>query len=114
MRITIDDNVFDCVTELNAKRELRRTDIRYNVKGDMLIDLVNRKYSLEVTFGLLTKSELKTLREMSEKIFVSVTFNAPEGEVTADFHISDEPAPQLVMLSGVPMYSGVKLTMKQR
>ena len=54
MTITIDKTVFNNVTELNAKRELRRTDIRYNTQGDMLIDMVCRKYALEVTFGLLT------------------------------------------------------------
>ncbi len=114
MRIIIDDNTFNNVTEFNAKRELRQTDIRYNTQGDMLIDMVNRKYLLEVTFGLLTKSELELLRELSQKIFVSVTFNAPEGEITADFHISDEPAPQITTVRGVRMYGGVKLIMKQR
>ncbi len=43
MTITIDKTVFNNVTELNAKRELRRTDIRYNTQGDMLIDMVCRK-----------------------------------------------------------------------
>ncbi|MCH5205428.1 MAG: hypothetical protein J1F09_00655 [Oscillospiraceae bacterium] len=114
MRITIDDAEFGNVTELNVKRELRRTDIRYNTQGDMLIDLVNRKYLLEVTFGLLSESELSTLRELSKKIFVSVTFDSPEGEITEDFHISDEPAPALTRVNGVRMYGGVKLTMKQR
>ena len=114
MRITIDGNDFECVTELNAKRELRRTDIRYNTNGDMLIDMVSRKFLLGVTFGLMTKSELELLRELSQKIFVSVTFTAPEGEITADFHISDEPAPQITLINGIPMYGGVKLTMKQR
>ena len=114
MRITIDGSVFNNVTELNIKRELRRTEIRYNTQGDMLIDLVNRKYLLEATFGLLTESELAALRELSAKIFVSVVFNAPEGEITADFHVSDEPAPVVTKVNGVRMYGGVKLTMKQR
>ncbi|MDE7399270.1 MAG: hypothetical protein K2N06_07050 [Oscillospiraceae bacterium] len=114
MRIIIDGKAFDNVTEFNAKRELRQTNIRYNTQGDMLIDMVNRKYLLEVTFGLLTRAELERLRESSQKIFVSVTFTAPEGEVTADFHISDEPAPQITTAHGVRMYGGVKLIMKQR
>ena len=114
MPITIDKTAFNNVTELNAKRELRRTDIRYNTQGDMLIDMVCRKYALEVTFGLLTENELKTLRDLSQRIFVSVKFSAPEGEVTADFHISDEPAPELTVVNGVKMYGGVKLTMKQK
>lgn len=114
MKIIIDDVAFDNVTELNVKRELRRTDVRYNTRGDMLIDLVSRKYALEVVFGLLSKSELERLRALSEKIFVSVKFDAPEGEVTADFHISDEPAPQVTTVNGVRLYGGVKLHMKQK
>ena len=54
MTIWINNIGFNSVTELSAKRELRRTDIRYNTQGDMLIDLVNRKYRLTVRFGLLT------------------------------------------------------------
>lgn len=114
MTITIDGAVFDNVTELNVKREPRKTEIRYNTQGDMLIDLVSRKYLLEATFGLLSENELAALRQLSEKIFVSVTFDAPEGVVTRDFHISDEPAPALTLVNGVRMYGGVKITMKQR
>ena len=79
-----------------------------------MIDMVCRKYALEVTFGLLTESELKTLRDLSQRIFVSVKFSSPEGDVTADFHISDEPAPELTVVNGAKMYGGVKLTMKQK
>lgn len=114
MTITINNEVFANVTELHVNRELRKTDIRYNTRGDMLIDMVARKYALEVTFGLLTESELKKLRQACENIFVSVTFTAPEGEVTADFHISDEPAAEAKRINGVKLYGGVKLIMKQR
>lgn len=113
MTITIDKTVFG-ITELNARREPRRTEVRYNTQGDMLIDMVCRKYTLDVTFGLMSEGELKALRRLSEKIFVSVKFPAPEGEVTADFHISDEPAPELTTVNGVRMYSGVRLTLRQK
>lgn len=114
MTITIDNTAFSNVSELNARREPRRTEVRYNTQGDMLIDLVARKYTLEVTFGLLSESELKALRKLSEKIFVSVRFPSPEGETTADFHISDEPAPEVTVVNGVRMYGGVKLIMQQK
>ena len=64
MTITINGVQFDKVTELTAERETRRTDIHYNTQGDMLIDLVNRKYRLKVLFGLLSENELKQLREL--------------------------------------------------
>lgn len=114
MKIVIDDEVFFNVTELRVDRETRKSEIRYNTRGDMLIDMVARKYALEVSFGLMTESELKILRELSEKIFVSVTFLAPEGEVTADFHISDEPCAEVSSVNGARMYGGVKLLMRQR
>ena len=114
MEITINGVTFSRLRSLNIKRELRRTEIKYNTKGDMLIDLVNRKYLLEADFGLLTESEMKTLRELSAEIFVSVTFNAPEGVVTEDFHISDEPAPAVTTVNGITMYGGVRLVLKQK
>ena len=114
MTITINETVFDSVTELNVRRETRRTDIRYNTRGDMLIDLVNRKYVLEATFGLLSESEMKALRELCDEVFVSVTFPSPEGTVTADFHIPEEPAPVVTQTNGVRTYSGVRLKFLQK
>lgn len=114
MTITINNTEFDKVTELSADRELRMTDIQYNTQGDMLIDLVSRKYKLTVLFGLLTESEMNKLRELSQEIFVTVKFNSPEGEITESFHISDEPAPVVTTVNGIRMYGGVKLVMKQK
>ena len=119
MTIWINDIEFSRVTELSALRELRKTDIRYNTQGDMLIDLVNRKYRLTVRFGLLTERELKQLRRLTQEIFVTVKFPAPEadtadGLVTGEFHISDEPAPTVTVVNGVTMYGGVELVMRQK
>lgn len=114
MTITINNFDFNKVTELSAMRETRRTEIHYNTQGDMLIDLVNRKYRLTVLFGLLTEKELALLRRLSQEIFVTVTFPAPEGEVTADFHIIEEPAPAVTTVNGIVMYGGVKLVMLQK
>ena len=114
MTIEINGVSFDKVTELRADRKTRRTEVRYNTQGDMLIDLVNRKYEVEAVFGLLTEKELKSLREQTQEIFAEVRFSAPEGEVCEDFHISEEPAPTVTTVNGVTMYGGVKLLMKQR
>ncbi len=114
MTIYINGTAFDKVTTLSADRETRRTDINYNTQGDMLIDLVNRKYRLSVTFGLLTEGELKKLRQLSKEIFVTVRFPAPEGETEAQFHISKEPAPVVTEVNGVTLYSGVELILLQK
>ena len=114
MTIYINGTAFDKVTSFSADRTTRRTTINYNTQGDMLIDLVNRKYRLKAVFGLLTKDELKALRELTKEIFVTVKFTAPEGETEAEFHIIDEPAPQLTVINGVEMYSGVELVMLQK
>lgn len=114
MTIRINNIAFNGVTELNARRETRRTNIRYNTQGDMLIDLVNRKYVIDVTFGLLSESEMAALRELTADIFVPVTFDAPEGRITADFHAADEPAPTLKIINGRKVYSGVKLKFIQK
>ncbi len=114
MTIEINGTQFPKVTQLHADRVTRCTDIRYNTQGDMLIDLVNRKYEVRVVFGLLTESELARLREQTREIFVTMKFTAPEGEVCGEFHVSEEPAPILTRVNGVNMYSGVTLVMKQR
>ena len=114
MTVKLNDISFDKVTELRADRIARRTEVRYNTQGDMLIDLVNRKYVLEATFGLLSESEMKTLREICAEVFVSVTFPSPEGTVTADFHIPEEPAPVVTETNGVRTYGGVKLKFLQK
>lgn len=114
MKITINDEVFTNVTELHVDRELRKSDIRYNTRGDMLIDVVARKYALSVSFGLMTETELKKLRRLTREIFVSVSFHCPEGDITEDFHISNEPAAEIKTVNGIRMYGGVKLEMKQK
>ena len=112
--MTINNIGFNSVTELSAKRELRRTDIRYNTQGDMLIDLVNRKYRLTVRFGLVTSKELEQLRSLTKEIFVTVKFPAPEGESADGGLVTGEPAPTVTTVNGVTMYGGVELVMLQK
>lgn len=115
MIITINGTRFDMVTALSADRVTRRTDINYNTQGDMLIDLVSRKYRLRVLFGLMTEDELNALRELTREIFVTVVFPSPEGgDTEGEFHISEEPAPAVTVVNGVRMYGGVELVMLQK
>ncbi len=114
MTIYINDTPFDKLTVFSADRETRRTEINYNTQGDMLIDLVNRKYRLKAVFGLLTESELAQLRALTAEIFVRVRFPAPEGMTQSDFHVIDEPAPAVTEINGVKMYSGTELTFLEK
>jgi len=115
MTITINGTSFGMVTALAADRVTRRTDINYNTQGDMLIDLVSRKYRLRVLFGLMTEDELNALRELTKEIFVTVRFPSPEGgDTVEEFHIAEEPAPAVTVVNGVRMYGGVELVMLQK
>lgn len=114
MTVEINGKRFTRARLIRADRVTRRTDIRYNTQGDMLIDLVCRKYEVEVQFALLTEAELKQLRSLTEEIFVKVRLNAPEGVIESDFHISQEPAPAVTQVNGVTMYGGVKLLMREK
>lgn len=114
MTIEINGKTFTRARLIRADRVTRRTDIRYNTQGDMLIDLVSRKYEVEVQFALLTEKELKELRSLTQEIFARVRFQAPEGMVESDFHITEEPAPAVTQVNGVTMYGGVKLLMREK
>lgn len=114
MTIKLNGVSFDKVTELRADRAARRTDIRYNTRGDMLIDLVNRKYEVTAVFALLTENELRALREITKEIFVTAQFDSPEGEVIGEFYVEDEPAPTVTEVGGITMYGGIKLHLKQK
>ncbi len=115
MTIYINGTAFDKVTSLSADRNARRTAVNYNTNGDMLIDLVNRKYRLKVMFGLLTEWELKALRQLTGEIFVTVRFPSPEGDLTEGlFFIENEPAPAVTSVNGITMHSGVELIMEER
>lgn len=95
-------------------KNIKKTPVSGREEGYRLKLIANRKYRLTVLFGLLTEKELKQLRALTREIFVTVKFQAPEGEVTEEFHISDEPAPAVTVVNGVTVYGGVKLTMQQK
>ena len=113
MKITIDGAEYQCAS-VNIKRELRRTDINYNTQGDMLIDLVRRKYCLEVTFGILTELEADILRANCEQIFVNVGFDSPEGYLEKEFHVMNEPAFEVTTVNNTKMYGGIKIVFKEK
>ena len=114
MTIELNGQTFTRARIIRADRVARRTDIRYNTQGDMLIDLVCRRYELEVEFALLTENELAQLRAATSDIFVRVRFSAPEGMVEGDFYAAQEPAPAVTQVNGVTMYGAVRLLLKEK
>lgn len=100
----------------SADRDCRNAKKEYNANGDMLIDLVSRKLTLGVWLGRLTAAEMKQLQTVTASVFFPVTFFDPmKGEtVTAQFHLSQQPAQvALVTESGI-VYDEVKLVLEEK
>jgi hypothetical protein len=97
-------------------RTTRNTAIEYNANGDMLIDLVNRKNKLTVYLGDLSDEELQTFADELNNVFFEAEFYSPyDGAViTADFHMTEQPAQIDYILDDVIYYKALKLEMEER
>lgn len=100
----------------SADRKTRNTKTEYNANGDMLIDVVARKYTLTVRLGLLTAEEAKAVLAQTSEVFFDVSFySALEGQtITRKFHLEEQPADILYAASGSPVYDECKLVLEEK
>ena len=104
-------NVISCQTQ----RITRNTRTEYNADGDMLIDLVSRKYNLVIHLGGLSSAETQNLFKITDKIFFKVSFESPvSGSITADFHMREQTAETNFVHEGVTYYKTLKLVLEER
>lgn len=102
------------VLDYSIKRVTRNTKTEYNANGDMLIDIVARKYILELSLGMLTQNELMALYAETQEPFFKVTATSPqEGEFTSWYHLAEEPA-EVALSAGGVTYKALRLVMEEQ
>lgn len=115
MELYLNGRAVDGVIGFSAERKTRRSRVDYNANGDMVVDQVVRKYTLEITIGLADEDELLWLYETTESIFFPVTFSSPrEGIITRDFHLSSQPSEVLADTDSGIFYKTLKLVLEER
>lgn len=103
------------VINYKADRETRKTKTEYNANGDMLIDMVNRKYTLTVYLGQLTAEEAQKIYAATEPVFFPVTFYSPTfGEIQRYFHLKEQPSEIAYRHGGEYAFKAVKLVLEER
>jgi hypothetical protein len=103
------------VITYEAQRNARNTKTEYNANGDMLIDMVNRKFTLTVYLGQLTQEEMAQLYEKTEPVFFPVSFFSPfHGAIQREFFLSCQPAHLDFTYGGQVYYKATKLVLEEK
>lgn len=102
------------IKSFSAEHKTRRTEIEYNTKGDLLIDLVARKYTLKIGFGVLSSAEVAIVREKTEGVFCEVIFPYGSETITRDFHVISTPFSFLCENSDGKYYSDIELVLEEK
>lgn len=115
MELYFNDLLVPKVLGYTADRKTRNAKAEYNANGDLLIDLVSRKYTLTVYLGILTSDEMRRILAETENVFFSVSFYSPiYGEVQRVFHLAEQPAEVLYDAGGVPAFAATKLVLEEK
>lgn len=115
MMIKFEDYIVPAITSCKVERVTRRTEVEYNANGDMLIDLVARKYRLTLKIGVLKASQVKEILNFTEKIFFNVTFDCPhKGTITRIFHVENEPFEHLKKVTNTVFFDKLELVLIER
>ena len=103
------------VISYSAERETRNSKVDYNANGEMLIDLVNRKYTLTVYLGELTQEEMQLVLSQTDDVFFQVSFYTPQrGSLQRKFHLAKEPCEvDYQRADGKPVYKATKLVLEE-
>lgn len=102
------------VVSFSADRKTRGSRVNYNCNGDMLIDMVARKFTLTVVLGELTAEELGAVFKETEGVFFNVTFYAAAyGEVQRKFHLAEQPEQIDFNSGGKAYYKATRLVLEE-
>lgn len=113
--IKFENYTVPAIISYKVERITRRTEVEYNANGDMLIDLVARKYKLTLEIGTLNAKQVKEILNYTEKIFFDVTFEcAHKGLITRVFHVENEPWEFLKKVPNTIFYDKLKLVLIER
>ena len=101
------------VAGFSAERKTRGSRVSYNCNGDMLVDVVARKFTLTVTLGELTAEELGAVMRETENVFFNVSFyTAAYGEVQRKFHLAAQPEQIDFSEGGRTYYKATRLVLE--
>lgn len=115
MDIFFNDYKLPNVISCEVRRVTRNTMTEYNAQGDMLIDVVSRKYSLTVYLSGLPSTDLTRLFSITGNTFFSVDFESPvEGQVCRQFHMREQVAQTDYISQGITYYKALKLVLEER
>lgn len=99
----------------SADKVLRSSNISYNANGDMLVDMVSRKYLLTVYVGICNNEQYASLLSQTNTIFFPVTFfSASEGVVTRKFFMRKQPQKLKLFANDTPYYEAAVLQLEEQ
>ena len=90
------------------------TKAERNSKGDMQIDLINKKFKVEVSWKILTQQEMtQILNALESSVTFKVEFLDPQtgSMITRDFYKGDRTIPIFDFKNGVARYKDFKISL---
>jgi hypothetical protein len=103
------------VVTYNAVLKTRGAKITYNANGDMLTDLLPRKYHITAHLEKLSRTQLSGIYSLTEENeFFTVTFLAPNGIQDKVFFLEEKPA-EIDFIHGEECYyKDLKLELEEK